>query len=429
MVENVLACLCMQFARLLAFTALVLFATNMLAQQIGKPLSVWQTGQLDIHHINTGQGNATFLVFPDGTSMLVDAGAISPLDWRTNRPRNIPIKPTDDRQAGEWIARYARTALRFKADPAIDYAIITHFHDDHMGSPVNAPRRAAGGYALTGITEVAEHIPVRKLLDRGWPDYAYPRSLATDSMVTNYRRFLNWEIQHKGVVVETFQAGRNDQIRLVGQPKLSQKYPVVIRNLAVNGRIWTGTGNEVRSLFPDLRSLTSAEYPNENMCSIAFQIRYSDFDYFSGGDIQGVLQFGAPAWHDIETPLANVVGPVDVQLLDHHGYADSENGALLASLRPRVLVIPAWAPSHPGRDVLERIFSEQIYAGERDVFATNLVDGAKAAIGDLAHRLKSESGHVVIRVETGGKSYRVLVLDDTNESFIVKAIHGPYQSK
>ncbi|GAB4016196.1 hypothetical protein GCM10028808_43880 [Spirosoma migulaei] len=419
----------MQVSQLLAFTVLFLSATNTFAQQVGEPLPVWQTGQLDIHHINTGQGNATFLVFPDGASLLVDAGAISPLDWRTNKPRNIPIKPTNERQAGEWIARYIRTALRFKANPAIDYAIITHFHDDHMGSPINAARRATGGYALTGITEVAEYIPIRKILDRGWPDYAYPRSLANDSMVTNYRRFLNWQIQHKGVVVEPFQAGRNNQIMVVGQSKLGQEYPVEIRNLAVNGRIWTGTGNETRSLFPDLTPLKPTEYPNENMCSIAFQIRYGDFDYFSGADIQGVLQFGTPAWHDIETPLAKVVGSVDVQLLDHHGYADSENGALLASLRPRVLVIPSWASSHPGRDVLERIFSEQIYSGERDVFATNLLDEAKTAIGDFVHRLKSESGHIVIRVEPGGKFYRVLVLDDTNESFTIKAICGPYPSR
>ena len=32
-------------------------------------------GTLDIHHISTGRGNATFFVLPDGTTLLVDAGA------------------------------------------------------------------------------------------------------------------------------------------------------------------------------------------------------------------------------------------------------------------------------------------------------------------------------------------------------------------
>lgn len=417
----------MPFIRLLFLGTILLLAIAVRAQQVGKPLPVWQTGQLDIHQINTGQGNSTFIVFPDGTSLLVDAGAINPINWRTGKPRNIPVKPTNERQAGEWIARYARKALAFKTNPAIDYAIITHFHDDHMGSPLNVMKRGAGGYVLTGITEVAEHIPIRKLLDRGWPGYNYPTSFASDSMVANYRRFLAWQLQHKGLNVERFQAGRNDQITFVEQPKLSKTYPVEIRNMAVNGEIWTGVSNETWSDFPALNTLQPKDYPNENMCSIAFQIRYGDFDYFSGGDIQGVLQFGSPAWHDVETPIANVAGPVDVQLIDHHGYPDSENGTLLASLRPRVLILPAWADSHPGRDVLERMLSKQSYAGERDIFATNLLDQAKTAIGELRQQLKSESGHIVIRVDPGGKSYRVIVLNDTDELFTVKAVHGPYR--
>ena len=34
----------------------------------------WKPGFLDIHHINTGRGDATFFIFPDGTNMLFDAG-------------------------------------------------------------------------------------------------------------------------------------------------------------------------------------------------------------------------------------------------------------------------------------------------------------------------------------------------------------------
>jgi beta-lactamase superfamily II metal-dependent hydrolase len=407
---------------------ILLVADGAFAQSVGQPLAVWRAGQLDIHHINTGQGNATFAVLPDGTTLLIDAGAINTLDWRTGKPRNLPVKPNRERQAGEWIARYIRQTLRFQKKPAIDYVVITHFHDDHMGSPLNVIRKSAGGYVSAGITEVAEFIPVRKLLDRGWPDYTYPRPFENDSMVVNYRRFLAWQIQHKGLAVERFQAGLNDQIKLLNHPKTYQNL-FEIRNLAVNGQLWTGKGQAVQPHFPDLSSIPAAQYPNENMCSIALRIRYGDFEYMSGGDLPGVLQFGEPAWHDVETPLAKILGPVDVQLLDHHGYEDSQNGALLASLRPRVFVIPAWASSHPGRKVLERIYSEEFYTGERDVFATNLLDEAKSTIGDLLPRLKSTSGHVVIRVEPAGKTYSVLIIDDTDESMRVKAVYGPYQAQ
>ncbi|GAB3948540.1 hypothetical protein GCM10028805_23190 [Spirosoma harenae] len=408
---------------------LVAVAKTTFSQQIGQSIPVWQPGQLDIHHINTGQGNSTFIILPDGTTMLVDAGAINSLDWRTNKPRNIPTKPTNERQAGEWIARYIRNTLRFQTNPAVDYAVISHFHDDHMGSSLNVTKRSIGGYVLAGITEVAEYVPIRKIVDRGWPDYTYPRPLEADSMVVNYRRFLKWQQENKKLVIERFQAGRTDQLVSVKPKSVSRKFLFEIRNLMVNGEIWTGEGVRTKTLFPQLSTLKPADYPNENMCSIAFQLHYGNFDYFSGGDLQGVLQFGAPAWHDVETPLAKITGPVDVQLVDHHGYPDSQNGSLLASLKPRVLIIPAWAASHPGRDVLERLFSDQYYAGERDVFATNLLEAAKTTIGDLLPQLKSESGHVVIRVEKGGKTYRVLVVDDRDESFTVKAIHGPYQAR
>lgn len=44
------------------------------SQQVGAPLPDWEDGILDIHHISTGRGDAAFMIFPDGTTMLVDAG-------------------------------------------------------------------------------------------------------------------------------------------------------------------------------------------------------------------------------------------------------------------------------------------------------------------------------------------------------------------
>lgn len=411
--------------RLALLLALCLLSLCSWAQQVGEPLAKWKEGGLDIHHINTGQGSATLLVFPDGTTLLVDAGAINSRDWRTNKPRNIPTKPSNERQAGEWIARYVQKALTNQTSPAIDYALISHFHDDHMGTPLNVTKQSSAGYTLAGITEVGEFIPIRKIIDRGWPDYSYPTPMTADSMVSNYRRFLQWQQQHKGMAIERFRAGSNDQI----VPLKSKKYPFEVRNIAVNGEMWTGSGNQTASLFPPLASLKPADFPNENMCSAVFQIRYGKFEYFSGGDLQGVIRFGVPAWHDVETPIAQVVGPVEVQLVDHHGYPDSQNGTLLTRLQPRVMVVPSWASSHPGKDVLERMFSEEYYKGPRDVFMTNLLPEAKTAIADLLPRLQSEGGHVVIRVEKGGKKYQIVVLDDTAESFRVKAVYGPYQSK
>ena len=42
-------------------------------------LPEWQAGYLDIHQISTGRGNAAYLIFPDGTTMLLDAGRLESL--------------------------------------------------------------------------------------------------------------------------------------------------------------------------------------------------------------------------------------------------------------------------------------------------------------------------------------------------------------
>ncbi len=51
----------------------------------------------------------------------------------------------------------------------------------------------------------------------------------------------------------------------------------------------------------------------------------------------------------------------------------------------------------------------------------------KAVYGNT-EGINSPYGHVVIRVEPGGDSYHVFILDDSDESFKVKAVFGPYQS-
>ncbi len=309
--------------------------------------------------------------------------------------------------------------------PKLDYAQITHFHDDHMGSPSKISPRSKGNFALTGITEVASYLPVDKIIDRGWPDYAYPRSLA-DSMMANYKTFVAWQSKNKGTVFEQSKPGRNDQIVLKKNASaFTSQFEV--RNIIANGVLWTGLGNNTRQLFPEIASLSTLQLPSENMCSIGVRISYGKFDYFSGGDMPGVLRFGSPLWNDVETPVSQIVGPVDVHILDHHGNRDSQNDALLAALRPRILVIPVWSSDHPGHDVLDRIYSQQIYQGDRDVFATGMLEANKLVIGEMLNKLKSDNGHVVIRVRPGGERYQVLILDDRNENLTIKSVHGPYE--
>ncbi|HRE79528.1 MAG TPA: hypothetical protein PLN52_00705 [Opitutaceae bacterium] len=413
--------------------ALTLWVAKASAQpRGGEPLPPWQPGWLDIHHINTGCGDAAFFVLPDGTTLLVDAGAVS----GRKRPEGYdsPQRPNATRRPGEWIAHYIRQHHPSKTNTDLDYALLTHFDEDHMGTVTEAsPLASHGMYRLSGITDVGDQIPIHRMLDRAWPSYHYPRAMPGLKM-ENYRAFLRWQKEKKAMSVEAFAAGRHDQIVLVHHP---ERYPEFeIFNLAVNGRIWEGATRVLRDRFPEI------DPPSENNSSTAFRLRYGNFRYYTGGDLAGPPQSTQKTWRDMESALAWLVGPVDVHVMNHHGTEGSVNNVFLSVLKPRVHIASTYASSQPGSDLLKRVLSEENYPGPRDVFLTNgLWEGrwpnmvtlfgeeqATWLATQLDRGLTGVQGHIVVRVIERGARYYVIRLDDQSEAPKVLAVHGPYLS-
>src|SRR4029079_9114090 len=158
------------------------------APAVGSTLPRWTPGTLDIHQISTGRGNSALVLMPDGTTMLVDAGAAGDGVAETDP------HPDASRAPGDWIARYVKRQLPSSA-AGLDYALITHFHADHFGQLLAASAASPkGNYKQFGITQVGDAIPIRMLIDRGWPDYQYPVPF-TDSSMAHYRRFLDAQRQ------------------------------------------------------------------------------------------------------------------------------------------------------------------------------------------------------------------------------------------
>lgn len=393
-------------------------------------LPPWKAGQLDIHFINTGRGNASFLILPDGTTLLVDAGDLNAAEFeKINAPMKIsPALPDSSLRPGEWIAAYIKQVMPADRKPVIDYALITHFHSDHYGY-VNpyTPMAANGAYRLSGLTDVGSLILIKKLIDRG---YTFPLDLLhyyhNDATFNNYQAFIQYQKTKNGLKNEALIAGRDDQIRLLLNP---DKYPQFsVRNVKSNGTIWAGKVSQVTTCFTAADVMENGKF-NENPLSIALKITYGPFTYYTGGDNTGYEGDDYPGRKDVETPMAKVLGKIEAMSLDHHGNRDATNDLFLRTLAPKVVVEQSWCSDQPGQELAFRLIRKNTSGASIDVFNTHMQPVTQAYLGFwVARAFSSLSGHVLIRVMEGGKSYLVYVLDDRSPVLKVKKKSGPYQT-
>ncbi len=377
---------------------------------------------LDIHHLAYGRGNSTFILGPDGTTFLIDAGVT-----KDSIEVSCAQKPDAHIRPGQWIASYALRQMKPTGRKELDYALITHIHPDHLGDPtaegVPSPK---GNYKLTGITDVDARVPIRKLIDRNFPDYSYPAPWQAP-FAQNYMDYIKSR-RSLGEATERIKVGSSSQIRLLQHPDRYKS--LAVRNLAANGEVWTGVGEETRKTFPDLKDLRKQDYPSENMCSIALRISYGQFDYFTGGDLpSGTDEESVDSWRDIETAAAKASGPVEVAVADHHAFLDAVGPDFVRELRPQAFIIPAWYVSHPATLPLRRMFSRKLYPGDRDVFATCTMDANKVFNNQFNSKMKSMDGHIVVRVAPGGETFQIVVTDNSDDSDRVKLVSGPYLSR
>ena len=388
---------------------------------IGEVLPDWQEGYLDIHAINTGRGESTFFILPDGTTMMVDASSslISP----NNEFPPPPRKPNDNISSGKAISNYIKHFLP-SDNKRLNYILISHFHPDHMGGESSSmPLGPDGNFTKNGVTEIGVEIPFDLLMDRGYPDYDYPWDRKPTALISNYIKFFNWAKDAHNASAEQFEAGRNDQIIL---KKNASKYKdFEIRNLAVNGEVWTGNGIESTSRLPEDSIELNAAEPNENIFSNVFQLSYGKFDYFTGGDIQYNGRTQHP-WKDIEAPIAEVVSQVDVMKASHHGTSNTNSSTLLNKLKPEVVLCHPWRDVHPNPETVQRFYDAN---NSCKIFLTNLDPSNREKLGANAAKLRSTNGHIVVRVAPGGEEYSVYSLDDSNEKYLIKQVFGPFKSK
>ena len=373
--------------------------------EVGKPLPKWEEGYLDIHSINSGRGECVFYILPDGTTMLVDAG-----EFHSAGARYPMVDQKPDAQTRPYItyASYIKDAMAGWQDLKIDYAVLSHYHMDHMGRIEKDYAVADSGYVLTGMTALYDEVPYAKIVDRTYPEYDFDGSAGT----RNWGRFVEVVAARDQVQVEKFELGSEIQLSLVNN---SEKYPdFKIINYHTSGYVWeNGTavnyweGKELR----------------ENGASTGFLLSYGKFDWFTGGDAGNNGR--------VEKPAARAIGrPIEAMKGHHHMSWHTMSPEMLEIFRPLVVINQSFYGHQPWPETMKNVLSVGTEDGkDRDVFLTNYHDTTYVQEPEVLARVKGARGHVVLRVLPGGESFYVYMLDDTDMEYRVKGIYGPYNCR
>ncbi len=392
--------------------------------KVGVPLPAWQEGEMDIHFINTGRGECTWQIMPDGTTFLVDASG-SLLKFGVEASDPLPSKPSDDLTAGKVVVDYINHFSPAVSAGHVNYFMLTHHHPDHMGSlNPEVPYHESGLFQLSSITEIGSSLVFDTILDRDYPAFSYPTPESQDSrLMHNYEAFLDWTAETNGSKIEQWNVGSCSQVVPVHNPDCG----VSVRNFAGNGRFWTGEGEENFTLMPTTEEFEAGDpkaIPTENCYSCAYILTFGDFDFFAGGDLQ-YNDRSRYAYKDAETPLTRAGHKVEVMKANHHGTLHTQDPGLMAVLCPDVWVCSNWRDVQPRPITVDTVLEAN---PDCDIYCTNMPEVNKEVLGEeRLEKMASQCGHVVVRVAPDGKSYMVYVLDDNDEQYIVKSVHGPYQ--
>ena len=315
------------------------------------PLMTQAAGRtLDIYFIDVEGGAATLIVTPFGESLLIDSG--------------FP----EDRDA----QRILHVAKDVAGLSQIDHYITTHWHRDHVG----------------GVTLLAKMMTVKNYYDHGLPTAA-----AADidpHLVDAYR---------------TVSAGKSialnagDEIRILGDrsaPRL--RFRILTANATVVGE--EKGAPQIRQCGSDFKPIE--EDKSDNAKSLSMLLTYGSFRFFNGGDL---------TWN-VENKLVcpkDLVGPVDLFQVNHHGGSNSNNPALVRALKPRVAVIGNGPRKGGDPKTFATLKSvpeiEAIYQLHKNVLSTWNDNTASTYIANDDEKCQGE--FIKVSVSSNGRSYRV----------------------
>ena len=234
---------------------------------------------LQIYFVDVEGGQATLFVTPDGKSLLIDTG------WPDNNGRDA-----------SRIVAAAKDAKISK----IDFVLITHFHDDHVG----------------GAPQLAAKIPVGTFIDHG--ENRETNSEGPQRVFAAYQQLLATG-KYKHITAKPGEV----------LPITGMQVRVVSADGDLIERPLPGGGKENASCA------TAAKPPvdvTENPRSVGTLITFGKLRILDLGDLTG----------DKESELmcpTNKIGAVDIYIASHHGSPNSGSPVLVHAIAARVAIM------------------------------------------------------------------------------------------
>ena len=387
--------------------------------KVGSVLPAWSEGYLDIHFINSGRGECGFYILPDGTTLLVDAGEVKKTYKANDTSDEAPVEQRPNKSTRPYMV-YAKYIKHFIPNNAtsVNWCVATHFHIDHIGASNMATETASaadGGYRKSGLLALHDEIQLFRVIDRSYPDYKEDsKTPAMDgNMAEDWKKFIKaCEAREKGDSKKI-----NGYRFKVGEEQITLRYDrekysnFRIFNICANGYAWSKNG------------LTGSKSASGNQASCGFHLTYGKFDYIACGDITGTPQ------DLVANYFRDFIGKGNLEAFKGHHHLSHnswESQMVTVGFNPRVIVNQNFYTHQPYPSLLSRLFG---YTWDKDVFTSNCHPRYITDNSIEVKKLAGYNGHIVIRVQPGGDSFYVYMLDDTNFEYRIKSVHGPYTSK